>query len=71
MLKTMTADDTALTEEAEFDPQKYQPRNAVDAEKLRLLGVKVVPRKAAASPVWTRWRQGLKALIGLEGAHVF
>ena len=38
MLKPMTAEDTALTEETEFDPQKYQPRNAVDAEKLRLLG---------------------------------
>ena len=38
MLKPMTAEDTALTEEAEFDSQKYQPRNAVDAEKLRLLG---------------------------------
>ena len=26
------------TEETEFDPQKYRPRCAKDAEKLRLLG---------------------------------
>jgi hypothetical protein len=26
------------TQETDFDPQKYQPRYAVDAEKLRLLG---------------------------------
>ena len=36
----MTAENNAigLTEEAEFNPQTYQPRNAKDAEKLLLLG---------------------------------
>jgi hypothetical protein len=31
----MTAEDIS-TKESDFDPQKYQPRYAVDAEKLRL-----------------------------------
>ena len=36
----MTAEATILTstEDTDFDPQKYQPRYALDAEKLRMLG---------------------------------
>ena len=36
---TMITEDTVSSaEEGEFDPQKYRPRCANDAEKLRLLG---------------------------------